>query len=92
MSKNITLAVSDKLAAEMEKYPEVVWSKVAKHAIIGYISARKGTENKRGTFGDEYVCGVCNTPARSLIEGIAYIDKGTYLLNVHPECHPDFEQ
>ena len=40
MVKNITLSVNDEIAEQMNEYPEVNWSEVARQAIITYISHR----------------------------------------------------
>ena len=42
MVKNINITLSDKLRAEMDKYPEVRWSQVAAEGVRKYIEERSG--------------------------------------------------
>lgn len=44
MTKNITLAIPDDIAIEMEAMPEVNWSSVARTSIIQYIEMRKNPD------------------------------------------------
>ncbi|HVP17250.1 MAG TPA: hypothetical protein VMT42_07775 [candidate division Zixibacteria bacterium] len=63
MAKNITLALPDVLANQMEKMPEVNWSAVAKTCIQQYIELRKNPdmssllEKLVKQKGEEYVNG-----------------------------------
>ena len=41
MPKNVTIYISDEVAEEMAKYPEVNWSHVCREAIINYLKKRK---------------------------------------------------
>jgi hypothetical protein len=44
MAKNITLAIPDDIAVEMEAMPEVNWSSVARTSITQYIEMRKNPD------------------------------------------------
>ena len=38
--KNVTIYLSDEIAANMEKYPEVNWSEICRKAVMDYIDTR----------------------------------------------------
>jgi hypothetical protein len=40
MGKNVTIYVPDSLAREMERFPEVSWSKICRKAIMDYVNMR----------------------------------------------------
>jgi hypothetical protein len=40
LGKNLTVYVPESLAKEMEKFPEVSWSKICREAITDYIAMR----------------------------------------------------
>jgi len=41
MGKNVTVYVPDNLAKEMERFPEVSWSKICRQAIMDYVNMRR---------------------------------------------------
>ena len=52
MTKNLTVSIPDDLKTEMDKYPEVNWSQVAKKAIETYIKERQVTKKKSSFLGE----------------------------------------
>jgi hypothetical protein len=76
MPKNITLAISDDIANEMETMPEVNWSSVARTCITQYIELRKKPdiapllEKLQKQKGEEYVNG--RKKADSIAEDLGY--------------------
>lgn len=48
MSKNLTLALSDHIKKEMEKFPDTNWSDVVRKGIGDYIKKREIADKLRG--------------------------------------------
>jgi len=53
MGKNVTIYVSDSLAREMAKFPEVSWSKICRKAIMDYVNMRRKRLNLIRQFSKE---------------------------------------